>query len=169
MLASSSKSVQIWHIRDSANIDLIWDSFQLKEKCMNEGYMDAGACPCFEWSHLNQTKICAGSTNQIVTVYDIEAQSIVRQIQAHESGSVNAVHFWGPDHNTLISGGADGNLRIFDLRNPNFFMAMHESGPDKPILQTIPNPHNDHQMAVLSHRSGIVSVLDTRKPKFVQA
>ena len=56
------------------------------------------------------------SHDRIVTVYDLDAQTLLKQIQAHNQGSVNTVKYWGASSNTFITGGNDGTVRLFDLR-----------------------------------------------------
>jgi WD40 repeat protein len=60
-------------------------------------------------------------------------------------------------------------MRLFDLRDPSHFTVLFESKLKTPILHSAVNEHCLHQVAVLNQRSGIVNVLDTRKPKLVQA
>jgi len=79
------------------------------------------------------------------------------------------VQYWGADSNTFITGGNDSSMRLFDLRDPSHFTVLFESKLKTPILHSAVNEHCTHQVAVLNQRSGIVNVLDTRKPKLVQA
>lgn len=126
----------------------------------------------FDWSRSAPQHIIAASVNRICTVYDIEHQAIARQIQAHDIGTVNCLAYCGEDHNTFVSGGSDGFVRLFDLRCPNYFSVVFETTNAQgafPILHTVVNETHPYQVAVVAQRTGSVMVLDSRKPKQVQA
>lgn len=78
ILASSSESVQLWHIKENKQADLIWDATLLKAKYLQEGYVETGAVTSFDWSRTSPSHLIAASVNRICTMWDIEHQAITR-------------------------------------------------------------------------------------------
>ena len=142
---------------------MIWDSNHLKERFQRDGFVDPGAIVSFDWSCQKLGQIAAASVHQIVTVYDVEQQSIARQIQAHDFGVVSSVQFWNNSADNFVTGGQDGNVRLFDIRQPNFFTILHETPSS--VLHVSMNPYNENQMAVINANQNFITILDTRQPK----
>ena len=77
--------------------------------------VDSRAVYCLAWSP-DETKIVAGGDGDI-TVYDAGTLKILFQnVNAH-AGRVNDVVF-SPDSSQIVSGGADGALKLWDLGHP---------------------------------------------------
>jgi WD40 repeat protein len=76
-------------------------------------FVDSRAVYCLAWSP-DDTMIVAGGNGDI-TVYDADTLEILFQnVNAH-AGRVNDVAF-SPDSSQIVSGGADGALKLWDLR-----------------------------------------------------
>lgn len=66
--------------------------------------------------------IAQAGLNSVCTIWDIDKMAVRHQLVAHD-GVVNSIRFVGDD-NSFITGGGDGSVRIFDMRNPNFFSSL---------------------------------------------
>ena len=73
----------------------------------------------FEWCHYKPEMLVSACLESVCTLWDIEKMAMSQQWIAHE-GPVNSVCFAHDEH-TLLTGGGDGSVRLFDLRNNNYF------------------------------------------------
>ena len=82
---------------------------------------------------------------------------MLQQITAHES-SVNTIVFTGDQH-SFVTGGGDGAVRLFDMRNQQQELAIH---------QVLWNQFFPMKVLVVLKNSSDALVLDIRKPNQVQ-
>ena len=100
--------------------------------------------------------IATTQLNGICSVWDIQSLQLKQQLIAHD-GQVNAINFTS-DSNMFVTGGSDGQVRIFDLRNLQTSTIIYQS--TNPILQVLWNKVNTHQLALILSNSSDVIILD---------
>ena len=75
----------------------------------------------FDWNRLDPTLLVTASYDTTCTVWCLESGAIKTQLIAHDK-EVFDVSFSPISTDTFVSVGADGSLRLFDVR---YFMRMH--------------------------------------------
>lgn len=68
---------------------------------------------------------------------------------------------FGRDKDTFASVGADGSVRMFDLRSLDHSKIIYESN-DNPLLRVSWNKQDDHYLATIAMDSSKAIILDTR-------
>ncbi len=95
---------------------------------------------------------------------------MLQQITAHES-SVNTIVFTGDQH-SFVTGGGDGAVRLFDMRNQYYFGILEPrkipQQQELAIHQVLWNQFFPMKVLVVLKNSSDALVLDIRKPNQVQ-
>ncbi|GAA5838899.1 hypothetical protein JCM9279_003892 [Rhodotorula babjevae] len=82
----------------------------------------------FSWSELEPTKIVTSSIDTTCTVWDISTGVPVTQLIAHDREVYDVA--WSPaSRDIFASVGADGSVRMFDLRSLEHSTILYEAGP----------------------------------------
>eukprot|EP00298_Acanthocystis_sp_HF-20_P007268 c16901_g1_i2.p1 GENE.c16901_g1_i2~~c16901_g1_i2.p1 ORF type:complete len:228 (+),score=97.41 c16901_g1_i2:250-933(+) len=135
-------------------------------KCMltNNKYSDFCApLTSFDWSLVDYSMIGTASIDTTCTIWDLNAETIKTQLIAHEK-EVFDMAFSPHSTHLFASVGADGSLRMFDLRNLEHSTVMFESDRLKPLLRLAWNKLDPNYLATLPIESSKVVIIDTRFP-----
>ncbi|EGG11373.1 uncharacterized protein MELLADRAFT_102295 [Melampsora larici-populina 98AG31] len=123
----------------------------------------------FSWSQLDPSLIVTSSIDTTCTVWDISSSSAITQLIAHDR-EVYDVCWSTSSREIFASVGADGSVRIFDLRSLDHSTILFESNP-LPLTAQAPallrlkfNPIDPNYIAVSSASGHEVHLLDVRSP-----
>jgi WD repeat-containing protein 68 len=120
----------------------------------------SGALTSFDWNTVNDALLCTASVDTTCTIWDLNKSSIKTQLIAHDK-EVFDIQF-GNDENTFISGGADGSLRLFDLRALNHSTIIYETKGNTPINKLAWNLNTSYLIAALCLDKNIIYIFDSR-------
>ena len=84
-----------------------------------------GPLTSFDWNTANDALLGTASVDTTCTIWDLNKLSIKTQLIAHDK-EVFDIQF-GKEENVFISGGADGSVRFFDLRNLDHSTIIYET------------------------------------------
>ena len=90
-----------------------------------------GPLTSFDWNTANDALLGTASVDTTCTIWDLNKLSIKTQLIAHDKEVVD-IQF-GKEENIFISGGADGSVRLFDLRNLDHSTIIYETKGSTPI------------------------------------
>ncbi|KAI5479454.1 WD repeat protein 68 [Pseudohyphozyma bogoriensis] len=140
----------------------------------------------FSWSTLEPTKIVTSSIDTTCTVWDIANSVPITQLIAHDREVYDVA--WSPaSRDVFASVGADGSVRMFDLRSLEHSTILYEAtgqpatkksnngvtspnpaqkpaAPPSPLLRLAFSPTNPNYVSVCHADSTDVQILDTRNP-----
>ncbi|MCJ1308887.1 hypothetical protein MMC25_002542 [Agyrium rufum] len=138
-----------------------------------------------DWNTLSPSLIITSSIDTTCTIWDIPSLTAKTQLIAHDK-EVFDVRFCAHSVDVFVSCGADGSVRMFDLRSLEHSTIIYEpsekndkSGspgdvsPTKaqqtisyapPLLRLAASPHDAHLLATFSQDSNIIRILDVRQP-----
>jgi len=119
LLAFSSDCIQIYDYSEEKQVL----SFQARLNNVKSQY--CGPLASFDWNTVNDSLLGTASIDNTCTIWDLNKQTIKTQLIAHDK-EVFDIQF-GNDENTFISGGADGTVRLFDLRNLDHSTIIYEN------------------------------------------
>ena len=119
LLAFSSDCIQIYDYSEEKQVL----SFQARLNNVKSQY--CGPLASFDWNTVNDALLGTASIDNTCTIWDLNKQTIKTQLIAHDK-EVFDIQF-GNDENTFISGGADGTVRLFDLRNLDHSTIIYEN------------------------------------------
>ncbi|KAH0325045.1 WD40 repeat-like protein, partial [Aureobasidium melanogenum] len=139
-----------------------------------------------DWNTLSPKLIITSSIDTTCTIWDIPTLTAKTQLIAHDK-EVFDVRFCAGSVDVFVSCGADGSVRMFDLRSLEHSTIIYEpsektdkdkaampSSPTKssaaglpsspPLLRLAASPHDAHLLATFAADSNIVRILDARQP-----
>ncbi|KAL6238899.1 hypothetical protein BDW75DRAFT_189685 [Aspergillus navahoensis] len=136
-----------------------------------------------DWNTISPSLIITSSIDTTCTIWDIPTLTAKTQLIAHDK-EVYDVRFCANSVDVFVSCGADGSVRMFDLRSLEHSTIIYEptekneklmspgngspSAPattwPPPLLRISASPHDAHLLATFSQDSNVVRVLDVRQP-----
>ncbi|KAI9862304.1 MAG: hypothetical protein M1813_004780 [Trichoglossum hirsutum] len=138
-----------------------------------------------DWNTLSPSLIITSSIDTTCTIWDIPTLTAKTQLIAHDK-EVYDVRFCANSVDVFVSCGADGSVRMFDLRSLEHSTIIYEptTKPDEkvaspgnlspatqqtmnyapPLLRLAASPHDAHLLATFSQDSNIIRILDVRQP-----
>jgi len=154
LLAYSSDYIQIYSYSEE-NQSLI---YQTKLNNVKSKYN--GALTSFDWNTANNAYLGTASVDTTCTIWDLNKLSIKTQLIAHDK-EVFDIQF-GKEENIFISGGADGSVRLFDLRNLDHSTIIYETKENCAINKLAWNLQNSNLIVALSLDKNIIYIFDSR-------
>ncbi|KAI9807928.1 MAG: hypothetical protein M1825_005234 [Sarcosagium campestre] len=138
-----------------------------------------------DWNTLSPSLIITSSIDTTCTIWDIPTLTAKTQLIAHDK-EVFDVRFCANSVDVFVSCGADGSVRMFDLRSLEHSTIIYEptDKADKessagnvspttaqqtmqyapPLLRLSASPHDAHLLATFSQDSNLIRILDVRQP-----
>ncbi|KAI9051817.1 hypothetical protein LZ554_004080 [Drepanopeziza brunnea f. sp. 'monogermtubi'] len=139
-----------------------------------------------DWNTLSPSLIITSSIDTTCTIWDIPTLTAKTQLIAHDK-EVFDVRFCANSVDVFVSCGADGSVRMFDLRSLEHSTIIYEptTKDDKdgspggrisptlaqqtmsyapPLLRLAASPHDTHLLATFSQDSSLIRILDVRQP-----
>ncbi|KAK4574301.1 hypothetical protein LTR86_002062 [Recurvomyces mirabilis] len=139
-----------------------------------------------DWNTLSPKLIITSSIDTTCTIWDIPTLTAKTQLIAHDK-EVFDVRFCAGSVDVFVSCGADGSVRMFDLRSLEHSTIIYEpaeksdksaspSGssptkaqaqtmtPSPPLLRLAASPHDAHLLATFASDSNLIRILDVRQP-----
>ncbi|KAF2007387.1 WD40 repeat-like protein [Amniculicola lignicola CBS 123094] len=142
-----------------------------------------------DWNTMSPKLIITSSIDTTCTIWDIPTLTAKTQLIAHDK-EVFDVRFCAGSVDVFVSCGADGSVRMFDLRSLEHSTIIYEPSerapgdrdkgspagrmsPTKaqqtmsyapPLLRLAASPHDSHLLATFAADSSIIRILDVRQP-----
>lgn len=117
----------------------------------------------FDWNEEDPNLIGTSSIDTTCTVWDVETRVVKTQLIAHDKEVYDfAFAMRGTD--VFASVGADGSVRLFDLRSLEHSTIIYESADTTPLLRLRWNKLDPNFLATVTMDSAKVIVLDIRVP-----
>lgn len=164
LLATSGDFLRIWGIDSDQS-----GSSKVKLKALLSNNRNSEFCApltSFDWSETDPTVIATSSIDTTCTIWDVPKQVAKTQLIAHDK-EVYDIAF-SPEKNIFSTVGADGSLRMFDLRSLEHSTILYETGSSglasKPLLRLGWNKQDEHYLATMAMDSTKVIILDIRHP-----
>lgn len=98
----------------------------------------------------------------------MQTRSIKTQLIAHDK-EVFDVAFSPKTPDSFVSVGADGSLRLFDIRSLDHSTIIYETPDARALLKVAWNPNDPNYLATFSADSSSVIVMDIRMPSIPAA
>ncbi len=117
----------------------------------------------FDWNTVDTSMICTSSIDTTCTVWDIVARKVKTQLIAHDK-EVFDIAWCARSKDLFATVGADGSLRMFDLRSLEHSTIMYETPGGSPLLRLSWNSLDTNYLATFATDSTKAVVLDTRMP-----
>jgi WD repeat-containing protein 68 len=140
------------------------DSRVVSIKTLDSGKHNEFCSPLtsFDWNAEDPNIVACSSIDTTVAIYDIESSKCTTQLIAHDK-DVYDVAFAKGTH-TFASCGADGSVRIFDLREMEHCFIVYESPNLSPLLRVTWNKLEATYLATFGVEGTEVVIIDIRFP-----
>lgn len=117
----------------------------------------------FDWNTVNPSLVVTSSIDTTCTIWDIATSCARTQLIAHDS-EVYDVSFVAHSVDVFASVGADGSVRVFDLRSLDHSTIIYEPTNPVPLLRIAANPFDPNILATVAYNSSRIHILDIRVP-----
>ncbi|CAI5450854.1 unnamed protein product [Caenorhabditis angaria] len=170
LLATSGDYLRLWRIgsNNQARIESLLNTNRTAEYC--------APLTSFDWNENDLNLIGTSSIDTTCTVWQLETGQAIgttrpaqidgnirTQLIAHDK-EVFDISFSNASSHIFASVGADGSLRIFDLRRLEHSTIMYEDPTRTPLLRLSWNRNDQNYIATFAQDSKEVIILDLRLP-----
>jgi len=156
LLATTGDYLRIWNVQDGANP---------KKECLLNNNKSSEYCApltSFDWNETDTNIVGTSSIDTTCTIWDITAQTARTQLIAHDREVFDLAFTRGKD--VFASVGADGSVRMFDLRSLEHSTIIYESPNLDALLRLEWNKQDPNYLATFMVDSRKTVILDIRVP-----
>ncbi|KAL6048148.1 DDB1- and CUL4-associated factor 7, variant 2 [Balamuthia mandrillaris] len=158
LVGTTGDYMRIWQVAPEGDVQL---------KCLLNNTKNSEFCApltSFDWNVTDPNIIGTSSIDTTCTIWDIEKQTALTQLIAHDKEVYDIAFARGTE--LFASVGADGSVRMFDLRNLEHSTIIYESPDMSPLLRLCWNKQDDYYLATMSMDSPKAIILDIRSVFF---
>ncbi|KAJ2269323.1 hypothetical protein J3F81_004357 [Coemansia sp. RSA 371] len=182
LLAGVGAALHIWECEPTGEMgELGLPRSRLRERAQLTTRADyAAPITSLDWNSVDPRLVLTSSIDTTCTLWDVEAQQAKTQLIAHDR-EVFDVSFVAGSADVFVSAGADGSVRMFDLRALEHSTILYEApaavAPSRvgaspprhaaftpPLLRLACNMVDPNYIATFALDSNYVTVLDVRSP-----
>ena len=116
----------------------------------------------FDWNEYDPSMIVTSSIDTTCTLWDVHAEAVRTQVIAHDKEVFDLAFSRGVD--VFASVGADGSVRLFDLRRLEHSTIIFETPNLEPLLRLEWNRQDPNYLATFMVDSQYTIILDIRQP-----
>lgn len=142
------------------------DNSQLYQRCALVNKTKSTYMPpvtSFDWNKIDPSIVITSSIDTTCTVWDVSTSTARTQLIAHDS-EVFDVSFVAGSLQVFASVGADGSVRVFDLRSLDHSTVIYEPQQPVPLVRVTGNPQEENSLAALAANKNDIYILDIRAP-----
>eukprot|EP01105_Mastigella_eilhardi_P002557 TRINITY_DN1319_c0_g3_i1.p1 TRINITY_DN1319_c0_g3~~TRINITY_DN1319_c0_g3_i1.p1 ORF type:complete len:349 (+),score=97.67 TRINITY_DN1319_c0_g3_i1:46-1047(+) len=157
LLATSGDCLRVWEVSPTGSVSLKAGLSTAKQSEF------CAPLTSFDWNEANPDILGTSSIDTTCTIWSLETQKVKTQLIAHDK-EVYDIAFRGNSTDMFASVGADGSVRMFDLRALEHSTIVYESAKCVPLLRLSWNKQDTNYIATFAMNSTKVTILDTRYP-----
>jgi len=164
ILATTGDYLRLWSYRDG-DPGAGSTSSSVAQECLLNSNKNSEYCApltSFDWNEEDPNLIGTSSIDTTCTIWDVDQQRIRTQIIAHDR-EVYDIAF-SRSKNIFGTVGADGSLRLFDLRKLDHSTIMYETPNQAPMLRLAWNKIDTNYIACAAQDQSKVTIVDIRVP-----
>ncbi|KAI9230243.1 MAG: WD40-repeat-containing domain protein [Piptocephalis tieghemiana] len=166
LLATTADTLRLWQAKPTD--DGASESLHFLQ-ALNSTKTDISApLTSFDWCEADPSLIVTSSVDTTCTVWNVETRQAKTQLIAHDR-EVFDVAFISGTSDIFASVGADGSVRMFDLRSLDHSSIIYETPTTEthsapPLLRLAANKVDTNYLACFHQDSSAVQILDVRVP-----
>jgi len=155
MLATTGDYLRLWSVADNGiKMAHLLNNNKNSEFC--------APLTSFDWNETDPSMLGTASIDTTCTIWNVETQQAKTQLIAHDK-EVYDIAF-APSTDVFASCGADGSVRMFDLRSMEHSTIIYESPDLVPLLRLCWNKHDHNYLATFLMEQSQIVILDIRAP-----
>ncbi|XP_030644043.1 WD40 repeat-containing protein SMU1 [Chanos chanos] len=149
LLASGAQDgkIQVWRMRSGQCL-----------RRFDRAHSKGVTCLCF---CKDNSQILSASFDHIIRVHDLKSGKVLKEFRGHTSHVNDAIFMHNDDY--IISGSADGTVKIWDVRNTECMRTVKPPGGANATITVnnlVPHPKNPEHF-VVCNRSNTVVIMNT--------
>ncbi|KAK6029460.1 WD domain, G-beta repeat protein [Ostertagia ostertagi] len=169
LIATSGDYLRLWRLGadNNAKIETLLNTNRTAEYC--------APLTSFDWNELDLNLIGTSSIDTTCTVWQLETGQAIGTTRATVDGTVRTqliahdkevfdISFSRGNRDMFASVGADGSVRLFDLRHLEHSTIIYEDPQRTPLLRLAWNRNDHNYIATFACESNEVIILDMRIP-----
>jgi WD repeat-containing protein 68 len=161
LLATSGDYLRLWMVQENKSVRL---------ECLLNNNKNTEFCApltSFDWNEQDPSIIGTSSIDTTCTIWDINKMQAKTQLIAHDKEVYDLA--FAHSTNVFASVGADGSVRMFDLRSLEHSTIIYEDsggqgGSPMPLIRLAWNKQDPNYLATATMDSNKVVILDIRVP-----
>merc|ERR1711871_1905306 len=137
----------------------------MQMKCLLNNNKNSEFCApltSFDWNETDPSMIGTSSIDTTCTIWNMETKQARTQLIAHDKEVYDMAFARGVD--VFASVGADGSVRMFDLRHLEHSTIIYESPDLTPLLRISWNKQDPNYLATIMSDNSRTVILDIRIP-----
>jgi WD repeat-containing protein 68 len=163
LIATSGDYLRLWKIDPSIGATAEGNHTKMVSLLSNSKSSEFCApLTSFDWNETDPSIVGTSSIDTTCTIWNIQTGQAKTQLIAHDKEVYDLA--FAPSADIFASAGADGSVRMFDLRSLEHSTIIYESNDFVPLLRVIWNKHNSNYLATFLMDQNSVIILDTRSP-----
>jgi WD repeat-containing protein 68 len=158
LLATTGDYLRVWNASPG-------DTYNPRKECLLNNNKSSEYCApltSFDWNEADPNLVGTSSIDTTCTIWNLEAQTAVTQLIAHDREVFDLAFARGKD--VFASVGADGSVRMFDLRSLEHSTIIYESPNLQALLRLEWNKQDPNYLATFMVDSRKTVILDIRVP-----
>jgi WD repeat-containing protein 68 len=162
LLATTGDYLRIWQVGDDNKITM--------KSLLNNNKHSEFCAPLtsFDWNETNPDYIGTSSIDTTCTIWNIKTEQAVTQLIAHDRDVYDIAFARGTD--VFASVGADGSVRMFDLRSLEHSTIIYETPEGSvPLLRLSWNKQDPNYLATMMMDNSKAIIIDIRVPSIPAA
>ncbi|KAL7476369.1 hypothetical protein ACHAW6_002239 [Cyclotella cf. meneghiniana] len=160
LLATTGDYLRLWSVSDEGEGKMGHKREALLNNNKNSEY--CAPLTSFDWNEYDPSMIATSSIDTTCTIWDINTQTARTQLIAHDREVFDLAFSRGTD--VFASVGADGSVRLFDLRSLEHSTIIYETPNLDPLLRLEWNKQDPNYLATFKVDSRSTIILDIRLP-----
>jgi len=157
-IATTGDYLRIWNVTGDSNEPIRLDTLLNNNK--NSEY--CSPLTSFDWNETDATMIGTSSIDTTCTIWDVSTGQARTQLIAHDKEVYDIAFARGKD--IFASVGADGSVRLFDLRSLEHSTIIYETQGLTPLLRLAWNKQDPNYLGCIMTDSPKTVILDIRVP-----
>lgn len=165
LLATTGDYLRLWKIGDNTTNNTNDSNKTSMISLLNNNKNTEYCAPLtsFDWNEIDNRYIGTSSIDTTCTIWDIETNQSKCQLIAHDKEVYDMA--FAPNSTELFSSsGADGSVRMFDLRSLDHSTIVYESPELQPLLRVTWNKIDPNYLATIMIENNTTVILDIRRP-----
>lgn len=156
LLGTTGDYLRIWSVEEGDEVEMV----AVLNNNKNSDY--CAPLTSFDWNESEPSLVGTSSIDTTCTIWDLAVPAVKAQLIAHDKEVYDIAFARGKD--IFASVGADGSVRLFDLRTLEHSTIVYETASLTPILRLAWNKQDPNYIAAVLADYNKTVVLDVRVP-----
>jgi len=152
LFASTGTALHVWKLEDK----------EVKLVTSLRSETSQAPLTAFDWSVWQKHKMGVSAVDTTIAIWNVEREKMESRLIAHDKAVYDFVFL--QSSNLFASVGADGSMRVFDMRNLERCTVVYQAESSSALLRLSENKFSLNQFAAIATDTPGVILLDIRRP-----